>query len=119
MSMWPMMAMMVEVLPAPFGPSSASTEPGGRSKLRSCTARTAPYPQLSDSSFSMCHHSVADIGLAHDRVGHHLRGPAIADNLAGVEHRDPAADPHDLLEIVLDQHHCRAFDIDRRNRVGL
>src|ERR1700732_833739 len=38
MGVWPMTAMIVDVLPAPFGPSSANTDPAGTSMLRSRTA---------------------------------------------------------------------------------
>jgi hypothetical protein len=42
MATWPMTAMMVDVLPAPFGPNNAKIEPVGTSKLTLCTASTEP-----------------------------------------------------------------------------
>src|SRR5712692_3497450 len=115
---WPMMAMMVEVLPAPFGPSSASAECGARSKLKFCTARMEPYPQLKFSSRSMIVR-LSDIGLANGLVGDDGGGRAVRDDAAAVEHDQSLADPQDLAEIVLDQDGGDAVVVQRRDGVGL
>src|ERR1700721_855171 len=107
-----MIAMIVDVLPAPFGPSSATTEPPGRSNDVPCTATTAPYPHLSPSMLSMCARPIADIGFTHLRIGHHLPGRAVADHPALVEHDQAPRYPHDLFEIVLDQDHGHALLVD-------
>src|SRR5271166_2050436 len=112
-----MMAMMVEVLPAPLGPSSASTDPAGTSMLKSSTARTAPYPQLRCSSRSM-RLPGAEIGRAHGRVGHDLARRAIVDDAALVEDEKTAARAHDLRQVVLDQYDRDAGGIDGSNDVG-
>ena len=53
----------------------------------------------------------ADIGFAHDGVGHHLLRRAIADDPAVVQHDQPAAGAHDLFEIVLHQNDGNALGI--------
>src|SRR6516164_11171934 len=95
-----MMAMMAEVLPAPFGPSSANTEPAGTSMLRSSTARMAPYPQLRCSSRSM---RLPEIGRAHGRVGHDLARRAVLNQAALIENEKAPGHANDLAQVVLNQ----------------
>ena len=72
MVVWPMIAMMVEVLPAPFGPSSASVDALGEIEAEIHARRgSEPYPQLRCSSRSMIAR-LSDIGFAHGLVGHHV-----------------------------------------------
>src|SRR5882672_10285792 len=111
-----MMAMIVEVLPAPLGPSSASTDPAGTSKLTSSTARIAPYPQLRFSSRSMLA-PLADIGLANGGIRHHVVRRAVGDDLSLIEDKKPAAHAHDLRQIVLDQHGRDALGVDPGNDI--
>src|SRR3984957_13447734 len=106
-----MIAMMVEVLPAPLGPSNANTEPAGTSKPTWCTASTEPYPQLRFSSFSMRHHPATDIGVMHDRIGHHLARLAVADYLPVVQYDQAPADSYHLFQIVFDQNHGNALAV--------
>src|SRR5580765_885823 len=113
-----MMAMIVEVLPAPLGPRSASTDPAGTSRLRSSTARIAPYPQLRCSSRSMLA-PLAEIGLADGGVRHHVVRGAVGDDPALIEHEEPAAHPHDLRQIVLDQHGRNAPGVDAGDDIDL
>src|ERR1700746_1774578 len=115
----PMIAMMVEVLPAPFGPSNAKIEPAATSKLTPRTASTEPYPQLKFSSFSMPHHLAPDIGLMHDRIGDDLVRFAVADDKPVIEHDQAAADAHHLFEIVLDQNHRDAALMNRADGLDL
>src|SRR5947208_15990529 len=98
-----MMAMIVEVLPAPLGPSSASTDPAGTSMLTSSTARIAPYPQFRCSSRSMLA-PLAEIGLAHGGIRHDIVRRAVGDDFSLIQDKQPPAHPHDLCQIVLDQH---------------
>src|ERR1700687_301340 len=106
-----MMAMIVEVWPAPLGPSSASTDPAGTSMLRSSTARIAPYPQLNFSSRNMLA-PLAEIGLANGGVRHHAVRRAVGDDFSLIEDEEAAAYAHHLRQIVLDQHGRDALGVD-------
>src|ERR1700730_12763227 len=108
---WPMIAMIVEVLPAPFGPSSASTDPAGTSMLTSSTARITPYPQLSRSSRSMLL-PCAEVGLADGGIGHDVGRRGIADHSTLIEDEKTTAHAHDLGQIVLNQYRGDARGID-------
>src|SRR6516162_6756831 len=109
-----MMAMMAEVLPAPFGPSSANTEPAGTSMLRSSTARMAPYPQLRCSSRSM---RLPEIRRAHGGVGHDLVRRAVLDQTALIENEKATAHAHHLSQVVLDQDDGGAGSVDTGNDI--
>src|SRR6266851_7874773 len=111
MVVWPMTAMIAEVLPAPLGPSSASTDPAGTSMLRFSTARIAPYPQLSRSSRSMLL-PCAEIGRANRGIGHDVVGRGIANDFALIEDKKTSAYAHDLRQVVLDQYNGDAGGID-------
>src|SRR5436190_9579643 len=106
-----MIAMMVVVLPAPLGPSSASTVPAGTSMLRPWTTRMAPYPQLNRSSRSMLLLSPEICG-AHSGVGYDVIRRAIPYERALIEHKKTPAHTHHFCQVVLDQHHGDASGID-------
>src|ERR1700730_14531123 len=109
---WPMIAIMVDVLPAPLGPSSASIDPAEISILRFSPARSAQQRQLRFSSFSMLLPR-AEISVAHARIRHDLARRPVCNDLSLVEHDQTAAHPQDLREVVLDQHGGDAACIDR------
>src|SRR5882757_1341821 len=118
MVVWPITAMMVEVLPAPLGPSSASTVPAGTARLTSSTARIAPYPQLSFSSCSM-RLPIPEIDLAHGGILHHVAGRAVGDDPALVQDEEPPAYTHHFRQIVLDQHGGDALGVDGGDEIDL
>src|SRR6516162_1423122 len=113
-----MIAMMVEVLPAPLGTSRLSTVPADTPMLRPSTALTKPYPQLRFSSRNM-RMPLAEIGPAHVRGRHDVVRCAISDDAALIEDNEAAAHTHDFREIVLDEHRRDAHGIDRRDDVRL
>src|SRR6478609_9254534 len=75
----PMSAWIVEVFPAPFGPSSAKISPSPTSNDSPATAETAPYPQPNPSSASLVFIG-ADVGFLHNRVENRAAGLAVGDD---------------------------------------
>src|SRR5947209_7262349 len=114
-----MIAMIVDVLPAPFGPSSARIERSGTAKVTSEAARTAPYPQLRCSTFSMGLDALTEIGGTHVRLPHHVARQAVADHAAVRQHDQSAAGADNLLEIVLDEEDRDTVRVDLRDHVDL
>src|ERR1700733_11100963 len=115
---WPMIAMIVEVLPAPFGPSNARTVPAATAMLTPSTARIGPYPQLRFSSRSIVG-SLAKVRIADRTIVHDIARRAIGNDLALVEDDESPGDARDFREIMLDQDRRDAARVDAGDDVRL
>ena len=109
-------------LPAPFGPSSVVTSPGGISSETSCS--TGRPPRGDGSSALEAQRAAAstrrrrssrrqlllgaEVGAHHVLVAQHLGGRAGRDQLAEVEHRGRRAAGRDEAHVVVDEDHQRA-----------
>ncbi|KAI1697406.1 hypothetical protein Ddc_19716 [Ditylenchus destructor] len=118
----PVTALSVVVLPAPLAPIRQTSSPWRTSKSTPLTAWMPPYATLSPSTWrrmlsaivllSLCR-SGSGVGLvgrmrAQIRfndlgVALHVRGRALGDLLAVIEHRHPVAQAHYQRHVVLDQ----------------
>src|SRR5256885_2995410 len=98
-------ARSVVVLPAPFGPRTATSSPSPTSSETPCSARTWPYRASTSSSSSRAEllGIRPEVGLDHRRVVLHLARRAASDPAAEVEHVHAVGDPHHHLHVVLDQ----------------
>ena len=114
----PEIARSVVVLPAPFGPSSATTSPAldveverrGRPPPR--PARRQPF-ELStgpppSANVSVSFAAEPEVGGDHLGVGAHVARRADRDHLAELEHDDAIADPEHEPHVVIDQQDRRA-----------
>src|SRR5262245_32130422 len=114
----PEIARSVVVLPAPFGPSSATTSPLPTWRSRPRTTAAASYPAERSSSsrtgsalIAQCLHLVGgrpEIGGDHLGVGAHLARRTDRDHLAELEHDDAVADAEHESHVVIDEQDRRA-----------
>src|SRR5438067_5097022 len=97
-------ARSVVVLPAPFGPRTATSSPSPTSSETPCSARIWPYRASTSSSSSRELLGIRpEVGLDHRRVVLHLARRAARDPAAEVEHVHAVGDTHHQLHVVLDQ----------------
>src|SRR3989304_6213699 len=93
------MALISVVLPAPLGPTTATSPPRPTGGGMSPRGGGSPYPTCRPSASSI---SLPEIG-GHDlRLPDDVAGPALGDELAVVQHHDPVGQvdhgPHDVLD---------------------
>src|SRR4029077_6104637 len=119
----PLSARSVDDLPAPLGPSRASTSPSATVNERSRTAMISPYRTVRPSTSSSgapgtgaawwrsrsAHGNrtvrLPQIGGDHRRVVAHLLRLALGDEPSEVEHVDVVAHRHHQPHVVLDVEH--------------
>src|SRR5213079_1825874 len=115
------------LLPAPFGPSTATNSPSPTDSDTSSSASALPYEtERSRISSSMAGRVdvvvAADVGLDHGGVAHDVVGQAGGDDLAEVERDDAVDQAHELAQLVLDEHDGEALVgvhlADQRRQVG-
>src|SRR5215813_7178730 len=102
----PAMDLSSVLLPAPFGPRSATISPAPTVSVTPPSARTSPYDTSRSCTSSMARLSFdAQIGVEHGGIGGDGRGRSLGDLLARAQHDEPPAEiqerPHDMLD---DQH---------------
>src|SRR3990167_5163266 len=93
------MALISVVLPAPLGPTTATSSPSPTVSETSHRAGASPYPTCRPSASSI---GFPEIG-GHDlRLPDDVARPALGDQLAVVQHHDPVGQvdhgPHDVLD---------------------
>src|SRR5919204_431411 len=78
------------LLPAPFGPSSATISPGAIDSVTPESTRTSPYPASSPaiSSTRVTPHVAAEVDVDDVGIRRHLRRRPVGDLLAGAQHDD-------------------------------
>src|SRR5215203_3378542 len=123
------MAFSSVLLPAPFGPSTATNSPSPTASDTSSSASALPYETdrlRISSSMAGCVGAdlvvAADVGLDHGRMADDVVGQALGDDLAEVERDDAVDQAHELAQLVLDQDDREAFVgvhlADQRRQVG-
>src|ERR1044071_5697772 len=105
----PATALMSVVLPAPFGPTTATSSPARTERLASHTAVASPYAMRRPRASSMRGSEVRlrDLGMADD-VGRRPGG----DHLAVIEHHHAVGQLGHGADDVLDEHDRRAAVAD-------
>src|SRR3979411_393701 len=86
------------VLPAPLGPSSATTSPGDTVKSIPCSTRILPYPDSSRPTASSG--SGTEVSTDHLLVDANLGRRFGGQDAAEIEHGDPIADVQDKVRLV-------------------
>src|SRR6185437_2503647 len=114
----PMIAINVELLPAPFGPTSPTISPRPTSSDTSRTAATPPSRtsrpetasagEASDIRLLHRHPAAAQVGAHHVDVLADLRRRTLRQRAAAVEHVDALAYLHDQRHVVVDHEHAGA-----------
>src|SRR2546423_5009638 len=103
------------VLPAPFGPMTATDSPAFTSRLTSKSAWKLAYRALTRLMVSIG----TEIDLDHLGIARHLGGPSLRDDLAVVEHHAAIDHAHQHAHDVLDPDDSdAALRPDRREHVG-
>src|SRR5258705_4432558 len=105
----PEMARNVVVLPAPFGPSNATTDPGGTEMDRPWSTSTFPYPEVTSSSSSRSGTCLlrgraalgAEVRCADGFVVADLIGWPDGDEPAEVDDVDGVRQRHHQVDVVL------------------
>src|SRR5579862_4539803 len=119
LSMMPMMALSVVVLPTPLRPSSVTTSPGCTSKVTPCRMCDSPYQASSPCTASMAcvegevgsSMAGSKIGLTHGGIGRYGLIIPFGEDLAAGEHGDAVAEICHHAEVMLDhQHGARCGD---------
>src|SRR5207302_169884 len=105
----PGMVRTTVVLPAPLAPSTAVMAPSGTENETSLSATTPPYATVRWATSSMGHR-LTEIGGGHVGVGTNFCRSPRRDDPAEVQDRDPVADGHHHVDVVLHQRdaHARA-----------
>src|SRR5712692_1751884 len=98
----PAMHLRVVDLPAPFGPSRATSSPWLTCRLMPWTTRRNPYPASSSVTRSIPFVSLAQVGLNDRRITGHLPRRPVGDLLTLAQHSQPVAEAHDGRHHVLD-----------------
>src|SRR5437870_3768008 len=90
----PNTAFRVVVLPAPLGPSMATSSPAPTSNETSRRAGRSPYATLRPLTCNMVPFPVAlpKIGFDNARVSHHLRRPPLGNEPAKAQNGDMGAE---------------------------
>src|SRR6185436_135619 len=104
------------VLPAPLGPSKATTSPAAISIPTPCSTRILPYPDSSPLTESRG--SAAEVSTDHLLVNANLSRGAGGKRTPEIEHGDLMADVEDQVGMVLDQQHAGAAGADRLDQPG-
>src|SRR5689334_11308595 len=104
----PMSVRSKVVLPTPLRPRSARLPPSRRVKETSSSTTDSPYPATRPcaSRRSGTGGLIAEIDLAHARVGRDLPGRSLGEDRSGGEHRDPLGEAEDEIHVVLDEEHA-------------
>src|SRR5260370_33045483 len=111
----PEMARSNVVLPAPFGPSSATASPAPMVSATSRNTTILPYPaeRPATSSNGSCREdSGAEVGTHHLPMRTDLLRRPRRQHLAEIEHGHAIADVEDQVGMVLDQQHRGAGAAD-------
>src|SRR5579884_170178 len=111
----PLIVRSSEVLPAPFAPRTAVTEPAGTCSETPSTARTGPYSVTRFSTASITSplarggsdrlSGLAEVGVEDVRVLADLGRGAAGDDSAEVQHHHPVTHGGDQIHVVIDEHH--------------
>src|SRR6516165_6541816 len=98
----PRIALSSVVLPAPLGPTTATSWPAWTLTSIPRSTGTSPYPADSARVASAAV-SADDIGVLHLLASAQFGHPPLRDDLALRHHHDPFAQPLDGAQLVLDQ----------------
>src|SRR5712664_1200391 len=104
------------VLPAPLGPSNATTSPGDTVKSMPCSTRILPYPDSSRPTASSG--SGAEVSTDHLLVDANLGRRSGGQRVAEIEHGDLIADVEDQVGMMLHQQHAGSAPADRLDQRG-
>src|SRR5689334_16072548 len=85
-------ALRTVLLPAPFGPRSATMRPARTVTLTPQSTWKPPYPASRPSMASM---ALPEVGLAQERIGRNLRRRSGGDNPAEVQSENTIGERHD------------------------
>src|SRR5215467_419073 len=99
------------VLPAPFGPTTATNSPRSTSSETPLNARKPPYATSSDLIFSTVHPLLTEIGFDHRWVPDNVSRRAACDHSTVVEHTEMIRKLHHGVHGVLDNHNGHAFAV--------
>src|SRR5207237_10548109 len=108
----PSIAFSSVLLPAPLGPTTATTWPRDTSRSTSLTTGTSLYPALRprvQSARSSAGASAEDIGVLDLLTQPQVRHPPLREHSALRHHDDLPADPVDGVQLVLDEDQRASF----------
>src|SRR5262245_7447580 len=106
----PNTAFKVVVLPAPLGPSMATSSPARTSNETSCRAGRSPYATLRPLTCNMVPFPVAlpEIGFDNARMPHDLLRPPLGNKLPKAQNGNAGAEAGHRLDDVLDNQNGQA-----------
>src|SRR5262245_65688395 len=106
----PSKAFKVVVLPAPLGPSMATSSPAPTSNDTSRRAGRSPYATLRPLTCNMVPFPVAlpEIGFDNARVPHDLLRPPLGNKLAKAQNGNTGAETSHQLDHMLDEQNGQA-----------
>src|SRR5471032_84917 len=98
-------------LPAPFGPTIVTNWPSCTASETSVSARRPPYEtdRLVTSSMLSGRPFLAEVGLDHTSILHHLSWRAARQDTTVIQHDKAIRDPHHRVHRVLDDHDRHAL----------